>query len=266
MVKTIRTILFIVIILTPLIFYKSRSVEKKERGKDQPLLVHSAQSHKPKIALIFDDLGEYLEELKEVHSLDIPLTVSILPGMKFSRNIAHISFRCGYSVFIHLPLEPKSKDNYQPARLKFISKSLGKKEMESLLRYYLNYIRVAIGVNNHMGSKATEDESLMRTVMREIKRRDLIFIDSHTSLQSVAYRIAKEEGLRCSYNDGFLDAVDDTQVIEAKLAALVELAKEKGKIIVIGHPRKNTLKVLRKKLPQLRDEVTFVTIKDYFGL
>ncbi|UCG35014.1 MAG: divergent polysaccharide deacetylase family protein [Candidatus Omnitrophota bacterium] len=264
MVRTVRIIFFAVIILTPLILYKS--FEKKERGRGDSSVLHSVQSQKPKIALIFDDLGKYLEELKEVHSLDIPLTVSILPGLKFSKNVSHISSRCGYSVFIHLPLEPRSKDNYQPAKLKFISESLSRKEIDSLLRYYLNYMRIAIGVNNHMGSKATEDEELMKVVMREIKRKDLIFIDSRTSQKSVAYRIAKEEGVRCGYNEGFLDAVDDLKTIEAKLAVLVEKAKEKGKIIVIAHPRKNTLKVLRKKLPELRDEVVFVTIKDYFGL
>ncbi len=263
MVRAIRIIFFAVLILTPLIFYKPFA--KREKGIAK-LPFGSAQSQKPKIALIFDDLGESLKELKDIHSLDIPVTASVIPGLKFSRNISHISSRCGYSVFVHLPLEPKSKANYRPSKLKFISSSLTKNEIDSLLRYHLNYIRVAIGVNNHMGSKATEDEKLMRTVLGEVKRRGLIFVDSRTSQQSVAYRIATEKGIKCGYNEGFLDAVDDKKTIKAKLKVLTQLAKEKGKIIVIAHPRENTLIVLKEKLPELKEEIEFITIKDYFEL
>lgn len=233
---------------------------------DLSFIFEKSGSRRPLIALIFDDLGESLSDLREIYSLDTPLTISIIPNLKFSKNIAHIGSRCGFSVFIHLPLQPEEKDIYRTNKYKFISSDLSKKEIQFLLRKYLNSIRIAIGINNHMGSGATRDSSLMRIVLREIKNRGLIFVDSRTSTESVAYKIAREEGLVCGYNQGFLDSSDDIVEMGKRMDELISKAKEKGKIIIIAHPKKNTINFLKRKLPALKKKVEFITIKDYFNL
>lgn len=266
MAKILRRALFIALIIIPIIFYKSLN-----KGNDRPVAVSplgskEIDSSRPSIALIFDDLGESLNDLKELYSLKIPLTLSVIPNLKFSRNIAHIGSRCGFSVFIHLPLEPKDKNSYQTKKYRFISSNLSQRENQALLRRYLDSLRIAIGVNNHMGSKATEDERLMKLVIRAIKRRGLIFVDSRTSANSLAYKIADEAGLVCGYSEGFLDSLDDEKEMEKRLSEFITKAKEKGKIIIIAHPKKNTLNFLKKKLPALLKEIEFITIKDYFEL
>ncbi|UCD15270.1 MAG: divergent polysaccharide deacetylase family protein, partial [Candidatus Omnitrophota bacterium] len=212
----------------------------------------------------FDDFGESLKDLKTLYSLGIPVTISVVPGLKFSKNIAYIGSRCGFSIFIHLPFQPKEQLQFNTAKYKFISSDLSKREIDALLRYYLNSIRIAIGVNNHMGSGATEDDSLMQYVLEKVKRKGLIFVDSRTSLDSVAYTLAKEKDLICGYNEGFLDSVDNVGTIEKKLYSLIDKAAEKGKIIIIAHPKENTFKVLRDNLEDLKKKIEFVAIKDYF--
>jgi polysaccharide deacetylase 2 family uncharacterized protein YibQ len=264
--KSFRIILFITLILIPIIFYNSFNRKENSREVFLPTAKEKTSYHRPKVALIFDDLGESLKELKTLYTLDIPVTVSIIPGLKFSKNIAYIGSRCGFSIFIHLPLQPKGVSDYKTDKYKFIGGGLNKREVDSLLRYYLNHIRVAIGVNNHMGSAATEDPKLMNQVLKAVKRKGLIFVDSFTSLESVAYDTAKKLDLVCAVNDGFLDSVDDVEAINKKLDKLVKKAKEKGRIIVIAHPKENTFKVLRERLPQLKKHVEFVNMKDYFEL
>lgn len=267
MSRSLRAALLIILILAPVIFYKSFNKERRKSEFTSTILpARGINLPRSKIALIFDDLGESLKELKEVYSLGIPLTIAVIPGLKFSNNIAHIGSRCGFSVLIHLPLEPKKLETYKTDKYRFIGNSLNKREIDSLLKYYLNSIRIAIGVNNHMGSLATEDVQFMRFILGAIKRKGLIFIDSRTSLSSCGYEIAKEQELICGYNEGFLDSVDTPGVIKEKLKELVDKAKEKGKIIVIAHPKKNTLDVLKEELPGLKREVDFVTVKDYFQL
>lgn len=117
-----------------------------------------------------------------------------------------------------------------------------------------------------MGSLATEDRRLMRIVLSELKKRGLIFIDSRTSLKSIAYELAQEMELISGYNQGFLDAVDDIDHIAERMEVLINMAREKGKIIVIAHPLKNTLEFLKSRMPDLRKKIDFVTIKDYFEL
>jgi polysaccharide deacetylase 2 family uncharacterized protein YibQ len=47
---------------------------------------------------------------------------------------------------------------------------------------------------------------------------------------------------------------------------LIEKAEQKGKIIVIAHPKRITINFLKKKLPTLQKRVDFITIEDYFDL
>jgi len=259
------TLLLTVIIFTAIFFtvFDRKKNDNKSLSGDPS---KEAISRKAKVAIIFDDLGETLRDLKEIYSLDTPVTISVIPGLKFSKNIAHIGYKCGFSVFIHLPMEPSDLTRFKTNKYKFITSSLSDREVDSLMRYYLNYLQIAIGVNNHMGSKATENLDLMKKIIGAIKEKQLIFIDSNTSPSSMAYSLAKKEGLICGASQGFLDSIDDLDAIERKLRSLVKMAKEKGNIIVIAHPRKNTFNVLKRSLPELKEEVDFVTIKAYFGL
>ena len=266
MAKSLRITLLIALIIAPIIFYKTLNRESGPNNKVLSFSVGKEGPQQPKIALIFDDLGESLRDLKEIYSLDIPLTISVIPNLKFSKNIAHIASRCGFSVLIHLPLEPASSQQYKTDKYRFITSDLSKREVISLLRQYLNSIRIAIGVNNHMGSFATENRELMKIVLGELKKRGLIFVDSRTSLESITYEQAHKMELISGYNQGFLDAIDDIKVIEKRMEELKALAQEKGKIIVIAHPRKNTLGFLKARLPILRKKIEFITIKEYFEL
>ena len=99
-----------------------------------------------------------------------------------------------------------------------------------------------------------------------IKNRGLAFVDSRTSLESVAYKVCQEKGLTCGYNQGFLDGIDELAHIEKQIDELSREAKTKGKIIAIAHPRPNTLKALKKKIPLLKQKVNFITLKEYFSL
>ena len=221
---------------------------------------------KPKIALIFDDLGESLKDIRDIHALKLPVTVAVIPDLKFSKNIAHIAHRCDFSVIIHLPLEPRDAEKFKTDKYTFINSSLPERKLLSLLRHYLNYVRVAIGVNTHMGSKATENAQLMTTMLGLIKERNFVFIDSRTSLNSVAYSLAKKMGVKAGQNQGFIDATTDKETMRKKIYELVEKAYELEKIIVIAHPKPQIIELLREELPKLKQKVEFITIKKYFNL
>ncbi|MEI8350478.1 MAG: divergent polysaccharide deacetylase family protein [Candidatus Omnitrophota bacterium] len=263
--RILRILFFVLLVMLPIVFYKYFHKEERRHHRMVPF-VGETQAAKPKIALIFDDLGERMKDLEDVYELQIPVAISVIPGLKFSKNVAHIGLRCGFSILIHLPLEPKKEEKFKTNKYKFISSSFTRQENEALLRNYLNYLHFAVGVNNHMGSAATENPQLMELLMIALRSRNLVFIDSRTSLNSVACEVAKRSKIRCGYNEGFLDAVDEKAAIEKKLEKLIQKAREKGKIIIIAHPKKNTFLVLKEKLPAIKAEVEFISIKKYFGL
>ncbi|HYA02913.1 MAG TPA: divergent polysaccharide deacetylase family protein, partial [Syntrophobacteria bacterium] len=122
------------------------------------------------------------------------------------------------------------------------------------LRETLAAFPTVVGVNNHMGSRFSEDEDKMRVVLGEIKQRGLFFVDSRTSAVSRGYSLAVQMGIPTAERDVFLDNIQSPQAIGSELRRLAQLARLKGKAIGIAHPHEVTLEVLRQALPQLRQE------------
>ncbi|MCF7873720.1 MAG: divergent polysaccharide deacetylase family protein [Candidatus Omnitrophica bacterium] len=258
MSKNLKIIFLITLIAVLIISYFSRQKASLDK------LTPKSPNKNTKIALIFDDLGQSLESLRQIYNLKIPVTVAVIPELKFSKNIAHIAARSGFSVLIHLPLEPKKANYYLTDKYKFISSELSENQIDRLLYNYLNSIRIAIGVNNHMGSKATQNPKLMDQVLERIKQKRLIFIDSQTTPKSVAYKIAKSKGIDTAYNQLFLDAIDDPAEMKKRINDLIDNNKSK-KLIIIAHPKKNTFKFLKNNLSQLKKRADFITLKEYFA-
>ena len=110
------------------------------------------------------------------------------------------------------------------------------------------------GMNNHMGSAATEDPALMAGVCRFLRDRGLFFIDSKTSPRSVGESQAKKAGLPSAHRDVFLDNSEDPGSILIQLDRAVVLARKRGTAVAIGHFRLPSLRVLEEAVPKLRDK------------
>ena len=95
MSRVLRGLIFLALIIVPIVFYNSLNKNRDSSGSLLDFSDGQSSLEKPAVALIFDDLGESLSDLRELYTLDIPLTVSIIPNLKFSKNIAHIASRCG---------------------------------------------------------------------------------------------------------------------------------------------------------------------------
>ena len=109
----------------------------------------------------------------------------------------------------------------------------------------------AVGLNNHMGSRATADARVMEQVLTEVKKHDLFFLDSRTAAASIAYGTALQLAVPALQRDLFIDTVDEAGAIEARLWELAELAAAQGHAIGIGHDREQTLLALQSVLPHL---------------
>ena len=72
-----------------------------------------------------------------------------------------------------------------------------------------------------------------------------------TTSETVALRLARRAGIPAARRDVFIDNVADAEAIAAQLAALEDLALERGYAVGIGHPRAKTLEALAVWLPGL---------------
>jgi hypothetical protein len=212
---------------------------KRWRCPIPPLVV------KPKLAIVIDDLGYDRQPADTLYQINPLITLAILPHQAYSKEIAESAKARGQEVLLHLPLEPYHYDNYGKMPHMLLM-DMAPAELKRELKYNLDNLPPAVGVNNHMGSRMTEDEAKMSIILNELKQRGLFFIDSRTTAKSKAYSLAKQLGLSAGKRDIFLDNVDEAEAIITQLNKLVARAKQRGKALGIGHPRPNTLIALKR--------------------
>lgn len=202
----------------------------------------------PLVAIIFDDAGYSLRAAREVLALGRPVTLSVLPGLPYSTEIAEEAPGAGVEVMLHLPLEPNNPSLVLgPGG---IVTTMSDEEIQTTVTADLATVPTAVGANNHMGSRGTSDPRVMRAVVGVIKAHHLFFVDSLTSPQSVAARVARDMGVPTGVRAVFLDGQDDDAYVRGQLHLLIRLALGRGQAIAIGHVGKVTAGVLREMLPE----------------
>ena len=162
---------------------------------------------------------------------------------------------------LHLPMEPISYPAINPGD-GVLMVSMDKEMILETLNRDLSQIPFVAGVNNHMGSRFTENEKKMMIVLAELKRRGLYFIDSRTSGGSIAFEVAKKMALRTASRDIFLDNDLSENGLKIQMERLLSLARYKGWAIGIGHPHKKTLKLLKKYQLTLKNEAQIVPVSN----
>jgi polysaccharide deacetylase 2 family uncharacterized protein YibQ len=206
-----------------------------------------------RLALIIDDGGYSLERLKGLLGLGRPMTFAILPNLPHSRDAALLAHREGAEVMLHLPMEPQEIERYSLEKDTVLT-GMEKTEIQAILHKGLKQIPHARGVNNHMGSKATEDLRVMNALMEVLKKEGLYYVDSHTSPRSAGAQAARRAGVAFAGNDRFIDHERDVEAIKKAIRLAMKTAKQEGKAVAIGHPHPSTVRAIREMVPEIESQ------------
>lgn len=214
----------------------------------------------PKLALIVDDCGQWVDIERGFIALPVPLTLSVLPYVHAAAEISQEAHAAGKGVMLHLPMEPLSEIDPGPGEVKT---DMTDAQVVAQVQADLAQVPLAQGVNNHEGSKASADPRVMRDVMQVLaKHGDLFFIDSRTNSASVGARSATAAGVPTASRNVFLDNRDNVAYTEAQLREAASIAERTGSAIAIGHPRATTLEAVRAMIPQLQAQgIQFVLVR-----
>lgn len=214
------------------------------------------------VAIIVDDMGTSLHEVKSLMDINVPLTLSIIPGLAKDREVAKAAHDRGYQVMLHIPMEPKG---YPKQRLEENGLLLAQSDDEVAERVnaYFRQVPYAVGANNHMGSRFSEDGHKMKIVLNQLKAHGLFYVDSRTTPNSEALSLARSLEVYAAGRNVFLDNDQDIASITSQIDQLAALARKKGSAIGICHPHKITIQALAANLPRLKAEgITFVPAGD----
>ncbi|MGA8143702.1 MAG: divergent polysaccharide deacetylase family protein [Candidatus Acidiferrales bacterium] len=203
----------------------------------------------PRLAIILDDLGYDRAAAEAAFTLQFPITVSVIPHLPLSAEVAEEAYRRGDQVLLHLPMEAEA-DGAKPEPIE-LRVGMRSEQVEQELAGMLETVPHAAGVNNHQGSRATADAGLMAELMPVLRRQGLFFIDSRTTAATVAYDAAEREGVRSASRKVFLDDTQSREAILSQLELAARDAARDGYAIAIGHPHAATIAALAEGVPRL---------------
>ena len=217
-----------------------------------------------KVAIVIDDFGNNMKGTKEILSLPATLTVAVMPFLTTTKEDAELAHKIGHEVILHLPMEPrKGKKSWLGPGA--ITTDLSDEEIFKRVNAAIDDVPHIVGINNHMGSKATSDERVMRIVLGVCKERGLFYLDSKTSGKSVVAEIATELGVPYLENELFFDEVYTTKHIIKQTNQLIRKMDEQDSIIAIGHvgvAGEKTASVLKQYIPTLKRKAKTVPLSD----
>jgi len=219
------------------------------------------------IAVIIDDIGYDLRLVEELIRIEAPIAFAILPHTPHAREAARRLHAAGKEILLHLPMEPRSYPAENPGKgALFVDMDEG--EIRRRIETDLTAFPYASGVNNHMGSRFMEDEAGLAVVMEELAKKGLYFVDSLTTPDSRARSAAARAGVRYAARSVFIDHTPDHAAVLANLLQPPRRGWKQGKpLLMIGHPRPETMRALREAQPLWQKEgVRMIPLSAYLAV
>jgi len=229
---------------------KTKKQEKEKVGKHDGTALFSS-TEPPKAAIIIDDFGNHTKTAYAFFDLEGPLNCTFLPKRPFTKKSIELAKEKGHQIMLHLPMEPYRAHITNPGNLA-IWTYMTDEEIRKTVVEALNSVPGAVGADNHMGSKAMEDERVLTAVLKVFKEQNLFFIDSETTAKTVLNKVARNLGVKTRANRVFLDNKKELSYVIGRIRLLGDVAIRNGEVIGIGHVNTVTALALQVGIPLLK--------------
>lgn len=208
----------------------------------------NAQAAAADLIIIIDDMGNNLKLGQRALALTPPINFAFLPHTPQASMLAKQAYQQGHGILLHAPMANTSDKALGPGGL---YPEMNQQQMQQVFSESLASIPHVQGFNNHMGSLLTQQSTAMRWLMQIAAEQDLFFVDSLTTANSVAAFEAEQAGVASLTRDVFLDNERDHDALKKQFNSALEIARQQGQVVLIGHPYPETLEFLEQQLPQL---------------
>ncbi len=207
---------------------------RKDSPVSEPAVVEKGEEETPgSLAIVIDDVGNNLEQLDHFLAFPGQLTFAVLPGRRYSREAAARILLAGKRVILHQPMEPVGDADPGEGALYV---GMDKDQIYEILDRNFGDLPGATGMNNHMGSKVTAHEETMEIIFEYLSERGYTFIDSVTTGDTVAGRMARRFNVPYTRrNSMFLDNEREKEMIRAALEIGLGTVGPMSPTVMIGH-------------------------------
>lgn len=229
------------------------------KGRVKPT-AETYASNVPKMSIVIDDFGSYDQSgVETLLTSTEKLTCAVIPNVdNTDLNIQQIKEH-GHEVILHMPMQshvslPESW--YGPIYIaNYDTPETATKKLDQCIKSFPD-VR---GLNIHIGSGVSRNRALMNTIYNYAKNHNLYFLDSRTIETDSVVQAAKDTNSIYLGRDVFLEADKNRSYAGVKFRLLegANVAKEKGRAIVIGHVGaeggENTAKAIIDTLPEIKN-------------
>ena len=206
------------------------------------------------IFLVIDDAGLDVAETRQFLDIPVPMTIAVLPHLKKTGEVcAEIHRHADKEIILHQPMEAYNRESDTGPGA--IQNTTRPPDVSEIIDRNLASVRGAVGINNHMGSRVTENEPVMAEVLRYCRAHGLYFLDSKTAYNSAVPRVADREHIHLEARDVFLDIQHDRESVRRAWESTVAKARDQGYVIAIGHIwSKETAAAIRDSYKTLQNQ------------
>ena len=222
----------------------------------QPWLEYSRgfkrADRKPRIALIVTNLGlsaTYTKAALKLLPEDITLSFShVAPRLKSWIREAR---QKGHEVLMDIPMEPLGFPKNDPGRATLLTSS---NEVENLnrLEHVMKKAGGYVGLLGTLGTKFMLHSETFLPILKTIKQRGLIYVDSRSTSRSLGPELASSIQLPRAFNNIFIDKEPSNQKIKDKLDELEKIALKKRFAVGIAQPFPLTIEILSQWAEKLK--------------
>ncbi len=196
------------------------------------------------VVWVMDDMGRDVETAEVVLRWPVFVSIAVLPDGAVAGWSARQACRQGRDVLIHLPMA-SVRPEADPGPMA-VSAHTSDAEVRRILTQAHRLVPCATGLNQHMGSQASQEVRTMTQVVRAGWSLGLrFFIDSRTAARSHLCDAAERLGRPCLRRTLFFDADASPEELPARWRQVVARARRSTQpVVVIAHPYPATLAFL----------------------
>lgn len=221
------------------------------------LLTHTLMlhwlGHKPRAAIIIDNLGSDLLAARTFADIEAPLTFAVRASQPFSKEVAELASLFGREVLMQLPPEPERLTAAGTPRAETPRAETPRAERGGLLRRFgenLAGVPHAVGVTTEPGARLSGDAERMQWILDATKEHNLFLVELAGASPANSCDTAAAAAVGCVQSDVLLEDSSEEEAVRKQLANVLQAARTRGDTVAVGHATPALAAALRSAVPE----------------
>ncbi len=210
----------------------------------RPAFSSGGEPRAPRIVLVVGGMGLSTRATERaIPALPAEVTLGFAPYGSSLARLTALAREAGHEIVLQIPMEPFDFPRDDPGAHALLAGAGTAANIDNLTWLMSRFTGYA-GVMNFLGGRFTADEKALNPVLREVAARGLFYLDDGSSSQTIAVMLAANQGLAAARADIVLDSTAQPEALEAALARLEAIARNKGVAIGVANALPSSIAVI----------------------